>query len=122
VSEGIVLNFGVGLSPMAQECYTLQMELVERTDPRFGHLPLIRHADSWRYLLDRASERALDNRCSVSREANGYIGTVSADTEVDLVAYLEKEFRRFKVSSILPENGGYIAHVEPRVLSWKLLN
>lgn len=105
-------------------CAILQdiMELVERTDRRFEHLPLYRHADCWRHLFDRASGRALDNGCFVSRDENGYTGTIFAYSEPELVAFVEKEFRRFKVSSIQPEDGVYIAHVEPRVLGWKLLN
>jgi hypothetical protein len=64
----------------------------------------------------------LDSECEVFPDANGYTGTVFGYTEPDLVAFVEKEFRRFKVSSIQPEDSGYIAHVEPRVLSWKPIN
>ncbi len=102
--------------------YFKGMELVERTDRRFEDLPLYRHADCWRYLFNRASGRALDNGCYVSRDERGYVGTVFANTEPELMAFVEREFRGFEVSSVQPEDGGYIAHVEPRVLSWKPLN
>jgi hypothetical protein len=99
------------------------MELVERTDPRFEYLPLYRHAPTWRHLFGRASARALDRDCFVVPDENGYTGTVLAYAESELMMFVKKEFRRFKVSQIQREEDGvYTAHVEPRVLSWKLLN
>jgi hypothetical protein len=55
-------------------------------------------------------------------DENGYTGTVLSYEEPELTMFLEKrEFGRFKVSPVQREDGVYIAHVEPRVLSWQSL-
>jgi hypothetical protein len=96
------------------------MELVERTDPRYNHLPLYRHACTWRLYFDRIKARALDSECLVFPDENGYSGTVLAYEESELTTFVEKkEFGRFKVSPVQREDRSYVAHVEPRVLSWQ---
>ena len=99
------------------------MELIERTDPRFRSIPLFRCAYVWRDLFDRAKSRALDSDCFVVPDENGYTGAVVAYAESELMMFVKKEFRKFKVSPVQhDEDGVYIAHVEPRVLGWPLLN